>query len=117
MKPKELAQFRTRLLAKRDDLLARVRSARDDEHESDDDAAPDLGDRALSTVSRDLKYQLTGGERDLVKRIDEALQRVDDGTFGACIHCGQQVHAARLEALPWARHCIKCQELQDRGEI
>lgn len=117
MKADELTRFRTRLEEKRDDLLDRVRAARTSDHESDDDEAPDLGDRALSTVSRDLMYQLTGSERDLVRRIDDALQRIDGGTFGACVHCGRQIHAARLEAVPWARHCIDCQELQDRGDI
>lgn len=117
MKRKDLERFRTQLLAKRAELLDRVRTARNSEQQSDVEEAPDLGDRALSTMSRDLMYQLTVGERDLVKRIDEALQRVSTGDFGACVHCGEPIQAARLDALPWARHCIECQELQDRGEI
>jgi DnaK suppressor protein len=117
MDRKDLERFRTQLLAKRADLLDRVKSARDSEQSTDTEEAPDLGDRALSTVSRDLMYQLTGSERDLVKRINQALERIVDGTFGACVNCGAAIHAARLEAVPWARHCIDCQELQDRGEL
>jgi DnaK suppressor protein len=113
----ELERFRAILLEKREDLLDRVRSARSTEAEGNEEDAPDLGDRAITTISRDLMYQLTVGERDILRRIDLALERLDKGVFGACVHCGKQVQIARLEAVPWARHCISCQELQDRGDI
>jgi DnaK suppressor protein len=105
------------LLEKRADLLGRVHEARSSEKESDQHEAPDLGDRALSSMSRDLLYQLTTGERDIVKRIDAALARIESETYGTCVHCGKKVQLGRLQAVPWARHCIECQELQDRGEI
>ena len=47
--------------------------------------------------------------------VDEALARLDDGTFGACLRCGEPIAPARLEALPWAAYCIDCQRLVDRG--
>jgi DnaK suppressor protein len=68
-------------------------------------------------MSRDLLYQLTSSERDIVRRIDAALDRIASDSFGACVNCGKKVQLGRLEAVPWARHCIECQELQDRGEI
>ena len=117
MRKKDLERYRNRLQAKRTDVLSRVQAARDSEQDSNEDEAPDLGDRALSTMTRDLMYELTGTERDLLRRIDAALGRIDAGTFGECQNCGKKVHDARLEALPWARHCIDCQELQDRGEL
>lgn len=117
MKTTELDRFRELLESKKQDLLARVRAARDSEHDTDDDEAPDLGDRALSTMTRDLKYELSGTERDLLRRIDEALERLREGTFGECQNCGNPVNTPRLDAVPWARHCIDCQELQDRGEL
>ncbi len=117
MKRSELDRFRKLLVAKRAELLARVRAARSSEHEESESEAPDLGDRALSTMSRDLLYQLSTGERDQVRRIDWALSRIDEGGYGLCVHCGKQVQPGRLQAVPWARHCVDCQELQDRGEI
>jgi DnaK suppressor protein len=117
MKRSELKTYRTLLANKRAELLDRVRTARRNEDEGDQKDAPDLGDRALSTMSRDLLYQLSSGERDTLRRIDEALERIDDGSFGSCVHCGSPVQTGRLKAVPWARHCIDCQELQDRGEI
>lgn len=117
MNKKQLERYRKALNEKRDDLLARVRAARTSETEGSDEDAPDLGDRALVTVSRDLSYQLTVGERDILRRIDAALKRIETKTFGACINCNKKIQTGRLDAVPWARHCIECQELQDRGEI
>lgn len=117
MRRREMERFRKQLLAKREDLLSRVKSARSSELEANDADAPDLGDRALSNVSLDLSYQLSASERDLLRRIDAAIARIDSGGYGECVHCGKKVQMARLEAVPWARHCVACQELQDRGEI
>jgi len=117
MKSSEMDKFRTLLVEKREELLDRVRAARDDDADGGENDAPDLGDRAITTVSRDLMYQLTTGERDILKRIDAALHRIEIGSFGQCVNCGKKVQVGRLEAVPWARHCIECQELQDRGEI
>jgi DnaK suppressor protein len=71
----------------------------------------------LSTVTRDLSYQLTIAERDIVRRVDDALDRMEKGEYGICVACAKKVQIGRLDAVPWARHCIECQELQDRGEI
>lgn len=117
MRRREMEKFRKLLQAKRDDLLGRVKAARSTEKEATDADAPDLGDRALTTVTLDLSYQLSTGEREAVRRIDAALNRIDAGTYGSCDHCDKKVQIARLEAVPWARHCIDCQELHDRGEI
>lgn len=117
MNKRQLERYRKKLLAKRDEVLQLVESARNSEKEGGSNDAPDLGDRALSTVIRDLSYQLTAGEREMLRRVDEALQRVESGEYGECVECGKKVQAGRLDAVPWARHCIECQEMQDRGEI
>jgi len=117
MNKRQLDRYRKRLMEKRAELLARVQAARTSEKEGGDEDAPDLGDRALSTVNRDLSYQLTVGERDIVRRIDAALDRIEAKEYGVCVACAKKVQPGRLDAVPWARHCIECQELQDRGEI
>jgi len=117
MNRKDLETFRTLLQSKRGDLLARVRAARSTEHEGNEEDAPDLGYRALTTMSRDLSYQLSTGEREILKAIDEALRRIEDGRYGNCTNCGKKIKVPRLQAVPWARHCIDCQELQDRGDL
>jgi len=117
MNKRQLARYRKELEAKRDELLDLVRLARASEQEGGEKEAPDLGDRALSTVIRDLSYQLSATERDIMRRIDEALDRMDRNQYGICVECEKAVQIGRLDAVPWARHCIECQELQDRGEI
>jgi DnaK suppressor protein len=47
--------------------------------------------------------------------VQDALKRFDNGTFGACVHCGEAIAMPRLQAVPWARYCIDCQELQEKG--
>lgn len=49
-------------------------------------------------------------------QVDAALARLDEGTFGRCVRCDRDIAAARLEALPWAAHCIDCQTAADRGQ-
>jgi DnaK suppressor protein len=117
MDKRQLERYRKLLLKKREQILELVKAARTSDTESNDKEAPDLGDRALSTVIRDLSYQLTAGEREIVRKIDEALDRIDAKTYGICVACDKKVQPGRLDAVPWARHCIQCQELQDRGEI
>jgi len=117
MKKADMKGFRKLLLVKRQDLHDRVREARSSETEGSNKDAPDLGDRAISSTSRDLLYRLSTTERDILQRIDLALERIDEKTYGVCTNCGNTVQPLRLEAVPWARHCIECQELQDRGEL
>ncbi len=117
MRRREIERFRKRLTEKSDELLGRVRAARTSVKEANAADAPDLGDRALTSMTLDLSYQLNAGEREILRRIDAALDRVEKGTYGACVNCDKKVQIARLQAVPWARHCIDCQELQDRGEL
>ena len=53
----------------------------------------------------------------VLRRVDLALDRIESGVFGVCVECGKKVQLGRLDAVPWARHCIDCQELQDQGEL
>ena len=52
-----------------------------------------------------------------MRLIDEALREITAGSYGECSHCGKPIQRKRLEAVPWARHCLDCQDLQDRGLI
>lgn len=117
MNRKQMEKFKKLLDDKRVELLARVQAARATETAGPSENAPDLGDRALSSVTRDLSYVLSTGERDILKRIDDALDRLEAETYGECLNCEKKVQQGRLNAVPWARHCIDCQELQDLGQL
>jgi DnaK suppressor protein len=117
MKKADIARFKEVLEGLQAELQARIRKTQADTTETEDSDAPDLGDRALKTMNRDLLNSVTMGERDMLRRMEDALKRIDAGEYGQCTHCGSAVQSGRLEAIPWAKHCVDCQELQDRGEI
>ena len=73
----------------------------------------DEGDRANMSLARELDLGQKSRDRALLSVVDGALKRINEGTFGECLNCGQEINAKRLEALPWVRYCITCQELSD----
>lgn len=117
MRRTELDRFRKRLEKKRQEVQELVQAARTAESQHGDTETPDLGDRATDAFNRDVSYGVRINERDLVRRIDRALGRIENGTYGKCVNCDRTIQKARLTAIPWARHCIECQELLDRGDI
>ena len=83
--------------------------------ESADDGTEDIVDRANNAYNRELMFSLSDNERATLLQIENALRRMDDGTYGRCSNCGQTINILRLEAVPWARFCIDCQELAEKG--
>lgn len=117
MRRTELDRFRKILEEKRHGLQALVQAARTTESQHGDTDLPDLGDRATDAFNREVSYSVRINERDLVRRIDKALGRIENGEYGRCTDCDKAIQKARLTAVPWALHCIECQELVDRGSI
>ena len=113
--------FRKRLLDER----KRVQEAIDYLHEENPGSIQDEtqdstadnhpGDMATVTFDRELDYTLEANEGRLLQAIDAALTRMDDGSYGACVSCGQPIGAERLEALPWTTQCIDCKRKEERG--
>jgi DnaK suppressor protein len=77
------------------------------------DNGADEGERANTSVARELDLSQKSRGRALLTSVDAALKRISEGTFGNCLNCGQEINPKRLEALPWVRYCITCQELID----
>jgi RNA polymerase-binding protein DksA len=113
--------FRQRLLEER----KRVQEAIDYLHEENPGSIQDEtqdstadnhpGDMATVTFDRELDYTLEENEGRLLQAIDAALTRMDDGSYGACVSCGQPIGAERLEALAWTTQCIDCKRKEERG--
>jgi DnaK suppressor protein len=114
---KDNEKTRKRLVEKRDELLKDLVKNREVSEESTDESAQDMADRATSAYTKEFAYSLSETDRRTLLLIDEALERLEVGTYGICIHCGSPCQEKRLEAVPWARHCLDCQELQDKGLI
>jgi len=88
-------------------------SIQDETQDSTADNHP--GDMATVTFDRELDYTLEANEGRLLQAIDAALTRMDDGSYGACVSCGQPIGAERLEALAWTTQCIDCKRKEERG--
>jgi DnaK suppressor protein len=73
-----------------------------------------LADVATVTYDRELDYSLEESSEELLREIDDALQRINKGTYGICENRGEQISPERLEAVPWTRLCIDCKRLEER---
>jgi len=119
----EIEVFRLLLLKKRGEIIGSVNEMEDEAlKKSRLDAAGDLSsmpihmaDIGSDTYQQELTIELANGERKMLKKIDEALGRINDGTYGICQGTGQQISKARLEAKPWARYCVKYAEMLENG--
>jgi len=112
---KEYAEMRVRLEAKRQEILESYKRDLRVGQESNDEPTEDIVDRANNAYHRELMFSLSDSERQLLLQIEAALSRFELGTFGACVHCADPIALPRLQAIPWARLCINCQELAEKG--
>jgi RNA polymerase-binding protein DksA len=74
-----------------------------------------LGDTATATLDREIDYSLEENSEQVLRAIDAALRRIEEGTFGICETCGQPISEERLEAIPYATQCIDCRRKGERG--
>lgn len=115
MDKRRVRVFRDRLTERRQSLVGQVQQAELYSRERDAEATQDPADMAANAYTKELLVSMSDNDRQLLNLIDEALERMDDSGYGKCVRCGQPLPERRLEAVPWARHCVKCQELQERG--
>lgn len=106
---------RKQLLEQRQEILDLYEHDLKVGQKSSDEGAEDLVDRANSAYNREFMLSLSSSERGVLLQIEEALERLDKGEYGNCISCGDKIAAKRLQAVPWARYCIDCQELAEQG--
>ena len=74
-----------------------------------------LADSATATLNREIDYTLEENSEHVLAAIEEALSRIEQGTFGTCVRCGRAIAEERLEAIPYATRCIDCKRLEERG--
>jgi RNA polymerase-binding protein DksA len=113
----QLQQLRQKLLNRQRVLVAEVRAKREQAAEGNEDAiAPvgDAGDESVLRMATDLDLQEAGRDVQELNDIDAALRRMDDGGYGTCEECGQDIGYPRLNAQPTARRCIADQEKYER---
>lgn len=107
-----LKEVKKKLLAERDILIEKLK---DNDLSIDDSETPDPVDLAVRNYSKNVMLAVSENESKQLALIDEALIRVDDKEYGLCQNCEKEINPKRLDAIPWARYCIDCQELVEKG--
>ena len=115
--PSPRSAYENKLRQQQELLRQSMQSAVEQGRDAGMDDTQDVADQAVASYQKEFLFsQGTNGHAQL-QLVRQALERLEDGTFGECQHCGQTIGAKRLEALPWTPYCIACQEKMERGEI
>lgn len=117
MDKKRLEQFRKNLEERSKALRQSLTRVQEDGRVAAEDNAQDIADKALNSYTKEFLYTKGNNDRQLLNLVDKALNRLREGTFGECAHCGEEINSKRLEAVPWTLYCIQCQEKKERGQL
>ena len=115
MDKKRLEQFKKRLETRQQDLRRLVSRNVQDGRAADEQAAQDVADKAANSYTKEFLFHQSNNDRQLLQLVEEALNRIREGGYGECVNCGNELNAKRLEAVPWTRYCINCQEKVEQG--
>lgn len=116
MDAKTLARFKKTLLEEKQRILNNSRNALRNEIVVSQDDLPDETDLAASEINQNLVFKLRDRERLLLTKIDGALLRMDEGTFGTCEDCEEPIELRRLEARPVSTMCVACKEREEHKQ-
>ena len=115
MDKRSLERYRKQLLTKEQEIRRMIERSEQDGREADVESTQDSGDRAASSYNKEFLFHQSDDNRRVLQLIRDALRRADDGSYGHCVECHEDVQSKRLNAVPWARHCLDCQEKQEKG--
>ena len=116
-------QLRQLLITEREKLAGEIKAIAQDASKSPREASGDLSgytvhmaDMAADTYERELSMNLVSSEQEILYEIDDALKRLDDGSYGVCQQCSQPIAMSRLKAVPYASMCIACQRAKEQKQ-
>lgn len=115
MKKETLKKFKKIFEAQRKTILFNDRIVREDFSVNMDDRYDEI-DQAATDIEQSMRMRLCNREALYLKKVEEALRRIEDGSFGECDECGEDIEVRRLEARPTATLCVSCKEEQERRE-
>lgn len=107
--------YKKRLADKQAELTRAVSNSERDGREADEEATQDIVDKAANSYTKEFLFHQSDENRRFLQMVNEALERLKNGTYGRCVSCQGEVQERRLDAVPWARYCIECQGKQDQG--
>jgi len=112
----QLKKFKTLLTEKRDEIVKKAKQTLEEDMSLDANDLPDEMDLASSEYLQSFTFRLRGREKAFLEKIQKALNKIDDGSFGVCEECSEEISVKRLEARPETTLCIRCKEDQERME-
>jgi len=112
----KLLVIKKKLLKQRQDLLSEAEHTLNNKISTEKESFPDPTDQAVAELDNNFLLRLRGREQKLLKKIDEAISRIDGGTYGVCESCGGEISIKRLEARPVTTLCIDCKTQQEEEE-
>lgn len=115
MNKKTTLRFREKLLSLREALAGEVVALKEEGFALGTDGIQDVGDDAANTYTRQVLLGLSERDREVLRQIDEALDRIDQGSFGECEECGEEIGTERLKVLPYTTLCVECKANQELG--
>ncbi len=108
-----LQEIKDKLISERENILRKLANANN--LSIDDSEMPDPVDLAVNNYSKNVMLSVSENESRQLTLINEALERIEDDEYGLCQNCEQEINPKRLNAVPWARYCLDCQQLQEQG--
>ena len=108
MDKKTLARFKKILLEEREQIVGEVKQIDESSKEMGQDGIQDIGDEAANIYNKQVLLSLNENERMRLQEVDEALDRIGNGTYGICEECGGQISLKRIEVRPVAKYCVPC---------
>src|SRR5437016_14527397 len=115
MDKKRLDYYKKKLLARREELMRTIARTQEEGRTADEDPTVDLADKAANSYTKEFLFGMTNTDRAILNMIDAALKRIQSDAYGVCANCQEELQQKRLEAVPWAKHCIACQEKMEQG--
>ena len=114
---KTVESFRKILLKERERIIGDVRQMDESSKEMGTDGIQDIGDEAATIYNKQILLTLNENERMRLRELDEALDRIESGTYGICEECGEPVGLKRLEVRPVAKYCVPCLTKLEKGRL
>jgi DnaK suppressor protein len=115
MDKKRLEYYKKKLLTRREELTKTIARTQEEGRTADEDPTVDLADKAANSYTKEFLFGMTNTDRRVLNMIDAALKRIQTDEYGVCANCQEELQQKRLEAVPWAKHCIACQEKMEQG--
>src|SRR5690348_18355697 len=106
MDKKRLEHYKKKLMQRREELARGILRTEEEGRTADDDPTVDLADKAANSYTKEFLFGQTNTDRTMLQLIDDALERIKDNSYGSCTNCETELQQKRLEAVPWASHCV-----------